>query len=100
MNNCVLAYNAEQSVNVEEVKSAFEMLIPEFLAGGVRYDHYLVTFAGKDILWAMDAKIRDFGFDGVLVFREKILIGIQNSKDDIGDWLPEFKALQSAVDSM
>lgn len=98
INQCVLHYNAGQSVTVQEVNGAFDALIPEFTAGGVRYDHFLAAFAGKDILWAMEAEIRSFGFAGVLAFREKILIGIQNSTDDIGDWLPEWKALQYAVD--
>lgn len=96
---CVEDYNVGQSVTVDEVDSAFDVLKPEFAAGGARYDHYLAAFAGKDILWAMDADIRRFGFDGVLPFREKVLVGIQNSTDDIGDWLPEWKALQQAVDN-
>ena len=96
---CVGAYNAEQSVTVEEVTAAFDMLMPEFRVEDARYDHYLAAFAGKDILWAMDAEIRGFDFDGVLPFREKVLIGIQNSTDDIGDWLPEWKALQRAVEN-
>lgn len=99
IDECVRTYNAGQIVTVEEVNAAFDMLIPEFQVGGVRHDHYLAAFAGKDILWAMDTEIRAFGFQGVLPFREKILIGIQNSTDDIGDWLPEWKELQHAVDN-
>lgn len=98
INECVLRYNTKQSVTVEEVNAAFDVLKPQFLAGGVRYNHYLAAFAGKDLLWAMETEIRSFGFNGVLPFREKILIGIQNSPDNIGDWLPEWKALQYAVD--
>ncbi len=96
---CVEDYNAEQSIPVEKVNAAFDMLSHEFSVGGARYDHYLAAFAGKDILWAMDAEIRGFGFDGVLPFREKILVGIQNSTDNIGDWLPEWKELQQAVEN-
>jgi hypothetical protein len=96
---CVGAYNIGQSVTVEEVNAAFDMLMPEFTVGGARYDHYLAAFAGKDILWAMDAEIRRFGFDGVIPFREKVLVGIQNSTDDVGGWLPEWKALQQAVEN-
>lgn len=96
---CVGAYNAEQSVTVEEANTTFDLLLPEFTVGGTRYDHYLAAFAGKDMLWAMDAEIRSFGFLGVLPFREKVLVGIQNSTDDIGDWLPEWKVLQQAVDN-
>ena len=71
------------------------------MAGGVRYDHYLAAFAGKDILWAMDAEIRSFGFDGVLPFQEKVLVGIQNSTDDAGgERLSEWRALQEAVDTV
>ncbi len=99
MRGCVGAYNDEQSVTVEEVNAVFDMLIPEFTAGGARYDLYLTAFAGKDILWAMDAAIRAFGFEGTPRFREKVLVGIQNSTDDIGDWLPEWKALQQAVEN-
>lgn len=96
---CVEAYNLGQSVTVDEVDAAFDMLKPTFAAGGARYNHYLAAFAGKDILWAMDEDIRGFDFNGVLPFREKVLVGIQNSTDDIGDWLPEWKALQEAVDN-
>lgn len=97
---CIEAYNAGQSVTVEEVDAAFDTLTPEFTVGGARYEHYLAAFAGKDIIWAMDAEIRGFGFDGVLPFRERVLVGIQNSTDDIGEWLPEWKALQEAVDTV
>jgi hypothetical protein len=96
---CVEDYSAEQSVTVEQVGAAFDTLKPQFVVGGARYDHYLAAFAGKDILWAMDADLRGFGFDGALPFREKVLVGIQSSADDIGAWLPEWKALQEAVDS-
>jgi len=96
---CVEAYNAGQSVTVEDVNAAFDMLKPEFAVGGARHDHYLASFAGKDILWAIDADIRVLGFDGVLPFREKVLVGIRNATDDIGEWLPEWRALQEAVDA-
>jgi hypothetical protein len=94
---CVEAYHADQIVTAPEVDAAFDLLRPEFAVGGARYDHYLAAFAGKDILWAMDADLRSFGFEGVLPFLEKVLVGIQNSLDDLGEWLPEWKALQEAV---
>ena len=95
----VEAYDAARCVTIEDVNAVFDTRKPEFAAGGARYDHYLAAFAGKDILWAMDEDICGFGFDGVLPFREKVLVGIQNSTDDLGDWLPEWKALQAAADN-
>lgn len=95
---CVEAYNAGQSVTVEEVHATFDTLKPEFVAGGARYRHFLAAFAGRDVLWAMDADVRALGFDGARPFLEKVLVGIRNTPGDIGQWLPEWRALQQAVD--
>jgi len=96
---CVDAYNSKQSVTVARVSESFAERVPEFAAGGARHAHYLTAFAGKDLLWSLDQDLRDFGFTGVLPFQEKVLMGIQNSADDIGAWLPEWKALQDQVDA-
>jgi hypothetical protein len=95
---CVEAYNV--GVTLAEVYAAFDVLKAEFAIGGIRHDHYLYAFAGKDLLWMMDSEIRGFGFDGVLPFRERLLVGIYEATDDIGLWLPEWKALQEAVDGV
>ncbi|MCP4690213.1 MAG: hypothetical protein GY859_19325 [Desulfobacterales bacterium] len=45
----------------------------------------------------MNETIQSLGFPGAWAFREKVLIGISQSSDDIGGWLPEWKALQEIV---
>lgn len=82
-----------------ERKEIENYLTPEFTAGGKRHTHYLTAFAGKDLLWSLDEDLRGFGFKGVLPFQEKVLMGIQKSADDIGAWLPEWKALQDQVEA-
>jgi hypothetical protein len=95
----VQCYNDGQSISADDVNATYDELLPEFRTGGVRHENYLAAFAGKDILWAMDETLRGFGFAGALPFREKILVGMENTSENIGDWLAEWRALQEAVDS-
>jgi hypothetical protein len=52
---------------------------------------------GKDLLWAMDEQLKNLGFFGAGAFREKILLGIEKSQENVGTWLPEWQALQRAI---
>ncbi len=44
----------------------------------------------------MDEALRLFGFNSFWTFREKVLVAIQETDQDIGKWLPEWSALQEA----
>jgi hypothetical protein len=99
MRQVVAAHQQTQIVEVGTVEAAFTSLLPQFQAGGPRHASHLHSFAGKDLLWAMDDALRGLGFAGAWAFREKVLLGIQQSPDDIGAWLPEWGELQRAIDS-
>ncbi len=86
-----------QQVGGDEVLARFAALQAEFQVGGSRHTDFLHTFAGKDLLVAMDETLRAFGFDSAWVFREKVLVAIQETDQDIGKWLPEWGSLQQAV---
>jgi hypothetical protein len=95
----VFLHQESQVVKLDDVQAKVSALLPEFQPGGARYNSFLHAFSGKDLLWLMDDALRGFGFPGAWAFREKILTGIAQSPDDIGDWLPEWRALQLAIES-
>ncbi|MBF0551184.1 MAG: hypothetical protein HQK60_11680 [Deltaproteobacteria bacterium] len=86
-----------QTVTVQDVLACFNNYLPDFLVNGVRSQHYLHAFAGKDILWAMDEHLRQYEFAGAMAFREKILQGIRQTSEDIADWHPEWRALREQI---
>ena len=67
--------------------------------GCPRHRSYLHAFAGKDLLWSLDESLRGFGLASAWSFRDKVLDGIEMSPDDLGAWLPEWAALQRAIDN-
>jgi len=95
----VRSHGEGQGVVIEEVISEFERLLPEFRAGGVRRSAYLGTYAGKDLLLAMETGLNAFGFSNGGAFREKILLGIEKTDNDIATWVPEWQVLRNAVES-
>jgi hypothetical protein len=96
----VRSHVVSQIVTESEVLEYFTGYIPECRSGGVRYNSYLQAFAGKDLLWAMDEDLKQLGFQGAMAFREKILVSITESPEDIASWLPEWNALRQAVESV
>jgi hypothetical protein len=91
-------HHSEQAVTPEEVVGRYEALLPEFAAGGVRRRDFLWTFGGKDLLHVMEAGLVRFGFRNPKAFREKVLLGIETTEDDIATWVPEWSALRAAVE--
>lgn len=89
-----------QLVSPEAVTSSFKDLLPECTEGGMRNRYYLQAFAGKDLLWGMDRWFDANGFRGAWAFREKVLLGIRKTTDDIADWLPEWTKLRESVDRL
>jgi hypothetical protein len=59
--------------------------------------HHLHTYAGKDLLIQMDGDLRQAGFGDFGDFRERILTGIDFTAEDIVDWLPEWAALRTEI---
>jgi hypothetical protein len=81
----------------KQVVAEFRRLIPLHDAGGIRRAHYLHTYAGKDLLIQMDGELRQLGFGDFGAFRERILTAIDITPDDIADWLPEWAALRTEI---
>jgi len=95
----VRSHHSEQAVTPEQVLSRYEELLPQFAAGGVRRSDFLWTFAGKDLLHVMEAGLVRLGFRNAKAFREKVLLGIESTNEDIATWSPEWSALRNAVEA-
>ncbi len=59
--------------------------------------HFLHTYGGKDLLLQMENDLQSFGFYNFAEFRERILLGIRDTSDDIAFWLPEWNALKNEI---
>jgi hypothetical protein len=94
----VTEHRETQLLAPEEVENTFQALLPACQPGGDRYRDFLHAFAGKDLLWAMDGALHDFG--GAAVFLEKVLTGISGTAEDISEWLHEWRSLQQAIDRL
>jgi hypothetical protein len=75
----------------------FRKQLPSHERAGIRRAHYLHTYAGKDLLIQMDGDLKNLGFGDFGDFRERILIGIRDTSDDIATWLPEWDSLRTAI---
>ncbi|MBF0179660.1 MAG: hypothetical protein HQM03_06505 [Magnetococcales bacterium] len=94
----VIANHREnQQIQETDVLDSFQKYLPECRPQGIRYQYYLYTFAGKDLFWAMDEWFRANGLRGAREFREKILLGIQNTTEDIATWVPEWEQLHRLI---
>ncbi len=96
----VTQHQVQQTIKLDDVEAKFAQLLPEYQPGGPRHQPFLHAFSGKDLLWAMDGALRQLGFAGAWAFRERVLDGIDQSPDDVGAWLPEWGALQRAIDAV
>jgi len=95
--NCVKAYRESQFVKLDTVLDRFRQYRTECEQGGQRHQHFMVCFAGKDLAWAANDDLVRLGFGSCWAFLEKVAQGIVNASEDIGDWLPEWKAMQGMV---
>jgi hypothetical protein len=91
------AYSGTQFVRVDDVLNRFDAIRPECQIGGLRFQHFLTYFSGKDLLLAMQADLVRFGFESAKVFRDRLLQGIERASDDIWRWLPEWASLRTQV---
>lgn len=96
--NAIQDHQQNQIVSENDVIQAFERYKPDCLAGGDRYQHYLVAFSGKDLLWSMNEWFEQNNIIGAWAFREKVIKGIQNSTDDVALWLNEWEILRSMTE--
>jgi hypothetical protein len=81
----------------DEVVTKFRYLRAAHRPGGIRRQHFLHTYAGKDMLIQMNDRLRLLGFNNFGEFRERILLGIRDTTDDIAEWVPEWAALRDQV---
>ena len=81
----------------KHVIAEFRKQLPFHGRTGVLRAHYLHTYAGKDLLVQMDGDLKRLGFGNFGDFRERILIGIRDTPDDIASWLPEWDSLRTVI---
>ncbi|MBF0134473.1 MAG: hypothetical protein HQL75_18035 [Magnetococcales bacterium] len=95
----VANHQEDQRIQASDVINAYERFLPECRPQGVRYQHFRYAFAGKDLFLAMDDWFKEHGFQGAWAFREKVLIGIQRTTEDISTWEPEWDQLRKQIQS-
>lgn len=94
----------DRIVTPENVLNKFEELLPSFSPGGFRFENYLTFFAGKDLLWMMQSKLTEFGFEPtapgvnspIPVFLERIVSRIERS-EEVWTWLSEWRILRELI---
>lgn len=96
--SAVAEHQTGQVVTSDEVVERYEELLPELAGEGIRRRDFLWTFAGKDLLHVMGPDLVRFGFPNPRAFREKILLGIEGTNEDIATWIAEWSALRKAVE--
>lgn len=84
-------------INEDELRAGFYRQLPEYQNAGLKRQNYLTFYSGKDLLLAMQSSIEEIGFGSPKVFRERVLVGIENSANDVWTWLPEWVALREQV---
>lgn len=95
----------ERLISEEDVQTKFKTLLPEFRPNGLRFNDYLYCFAGKDLLYAMRAKLQEWGFEPPAssnlspeeFFVEKVVSRIERL-DNVWEWLPEWKTLRQWIE--
>jgi hypothetical protein len=96
----VRQYQQDQIVQEADVLNNFDALLPACRPGGQRFQGFLTFFAGKDLLWAMQTDLERFNLGTPRAFRERILVGIENSPEDVWTWLAEWQQLRDFVKSI
>jgi hypothetical protein len=68
-------------------------------SGGSRFQNqnFFTFFAGKDLLYGMRSELSRFGFESPVVFRDRILKGIEETSEDVWTWLPEWQRLRELL---
>jgi hypothetical protein len=99
VNNIIKQYEQKLSSPKVDVLSQFNRLLPACWLDGSRFQNqnFLTFFAGTDLLYGMRNALRSFGFDSPVVFRERILKGIEESDEEMWTWLPEWQQLRELI---
>jgi hypothetical protein len=95
----VAQHGANQLVREDEVLQRFNGLQPSFAPGGSHHGAFLWTYAGKDLLYEMRDELQALGYPSPWVFREHVVVGIEQSTEDVGAWIAEWAALRIVVDN-
>lgn len=90
-------YIERHTGRLDELCDMFRKFREETSPGGIRYDNYLSAFSGKDLAWAMENKLIEYGFQGTKNFLNLILKGILESEEDVSSWLPEWTQMKEAI---
>ncbi len=77
----------------------FEAVLPQCQAGGIRFQHYLTFFSGKDLLVAMREALIAWGFTPT-EFRATIIKCMERSTESVWEWLPEWAQLHTNLEHM
>ncbi len=81
-------------IQAQDVLMHFDSILPTCRPGGVRFQNVLTFFAGKDLLYGMESYLTHIGMGSPMVFRERVIRGIEQSADDVWTWLPEWHQLR------
>lgn len=92
-------WNSQRHIGEAALEQAFIAAETECSPDGVRGKHFMTSFAGKDLLWAMEDYLKSSGFDGPTVFLEQILTRLGDSTE-VWEWLPEWQALRQLVTAL
>ncbi len=90
-------YKKHLTMSKEEAWDKFDQLCRDCNPGGCRFKYFTIFFAGKDLLYGMRKKLKEFGFKTPLEFRERVLKGIENSTEDAWTWLSEWQKLREYI---
>ncbi|QTA93475.1 hypothetical protein [Desulfonema magnum] len=95
--NIIDEYKQVRIVKKADVLKTFDTLLPACRPGGVRFKHYMTFFAGKDLLCGMHRALDHFNLGSPSDFRERVIVGIERSAEDVWTWLPEWQRLRELI---
>jgi hypothetical protein len=90
-------YSRHAHPEVIIVARKYKELLSQFRKGGIRRANFLHNYSGKDMLIQLGHELGSIGFHNFGAFREKILLGIEQTGPAIADWLPEWTAVRREV---
>lgn len=92
-------WNADRAIDEEAFKATFAAAENECAPTGVRSQNFLISYAGKDLLWSMDAHLQKMSLGSATQFLERVLTKLGESTE-VWEWLPEWRALRQIVTAM
>ena len=85
--------------DVNDLLDKFKVWQGKCCPSGVFFENqnYGSFFAGKDLLCGMADALVGFGLGSPSDFRERVIKGIENAKEDVWQWLPEWQRLRELI---